>query len=46
MRVKDIDFSNILLDEKSHETFENISIYDISHKTFLGSNHCILGWMK
>ena len=46
MRVKDIDFSNILLDKKSYETYENISICDIPYKTFLGANHCVLGWMK
>ena len=32
MRVRDIDFSDILLDEKS---YENILIYDISCKTFM-----------
>ena len=34
MRVIDIDFSDILLDEKS---YENILIYDISYKTFIGA---------
>ena len=36
MRVwdRDIDFSDILLDEKlCKEVFENILMYDISHKT-------------
>ena len=37
MRVRDIDFSNILLDEKSYKTQENILIYGISCKTFMGS---------
>ena len=37
MRVRDIDFSNILLDEKSHKTQENILIYGISYRTFMGS---------
>ena len=37
MRVRDIDFSDILLDEKSYKIYENISIYDISYKTFMGS---------
>ena len=34
MRVIDIDFSDILLNEKS---YENIFIYDISYKTFMGA---------
>ena len=37
MRVRDIIFSDILLDEKLYKTFENILIYDISYKTFMGS---------
>ena len=37
MRVRDIDFSNILLDEKSYKTQENILIYGISYRTFMGS---------
>ena len=28
-----VEFRNILLDEKSYETYENILIYDISFKT-------------
>ena len=32
-RVKDINFNNILLDKKPHE---NIKIYDISYKHFIG----------
>ena len=32
MRIIDIDFSDILLNEKS---YENILIYDISYKTFM-----------
>ena len=36
MRVKDIDFSDILLDQKSYKTYENILLYDISYKTFMG----------
>ena len=32
IKVEDIDFDNILLDEKS---YENILIYDISYKTFM-----------
>ena len=33
MRAIDIDFSDILLNKK---LYENIFIYDISHKTFMG----------
>ena len=32
IRVEDIDFDNVLLDEKSYEI---ILIYDISYKTFM-----------
>ena len=36
MRVTDIDF-NILLNERSYEkNLENILVYDISYKTFMG----------
>ena len=34
MRVRNIDSSDILLDEKS---YENILIYEISSKTFMGA---------
>ena len=34
MRIIDIDFSDILFDKKS---YENILIYDISYKTFMGA---------
>ena len=34
MRVGDIDFNNISLDKKP---YENILIYDISYKTFMGA---------
>ena len=37
MRDVDIDFSDILFDEKSYKTYEDILIYDISYKTFMGS---------
>ena len=37
MRVRDIDFSVFLLDEKSYKTYKNILIYDISYKSFMGS---------
>ena len=36
MRVIDIGFSDILLNEKSNKTYENILIYDISYKIFMG----------
>ena len=43
MRVLDIDFDNILLDKKRYKTYEDILIYDISYKTFMGvQNHCVL----
>ena len=36
--VRDISFSDILLDEKLYqEKFENILIYDISYKTLKGA---------
>ena len=35
MQARDIYSGNILLDKK---VYENISIYDISYKTFMGSN--------
>ena len=37
MRVVGIDFDNILLDEKSYKTYENILMYDISYETFMGA---------
>ena len=43
MKAIDINFSDILLDEKS---YENTLIYDISYKTFMGANHCVLGSIK
>ena len=36
MRVIEIDFSDILLDEKPYEKYKNIFIYYISSKTFMG----------
>ena len=33
----DINSDNILFDEKSYRTYENILIYDISYKTFMGA---------
>ena len=34
MKVENIDFDNILLDEKS---YENISVYNILYETFMGA---------
>ena len=37
MRVINIDFNNILFDEKAYKKiFEHFLVYDISHKTFMG----------
>ena len=36
MRVLDIGFENILLDEKSYKAYENLLIYDILYKNFTG----------
>ena len=36
-RVRVRDFSDILLNRKSYRTYENILIYDISYKTFMGA---------
>ena len=33
----DIDFNNVLLSKKSYKTFENILIYGIAYKPFMGS---------
>ena len=37
MRVKDIDFSDILLDENSYKRCKNILIYDTSYNIFMGT---------
>ena len=37
MRVRDIDFSDILIDKKTYKTYKNILIYDLSHKPFMGA---------
>ena len=37
MRPIDINFDNIFFDEKSYRTYENVLIYDISYKTFMGA---------
>ena len=35
MRVIDIDFDNIRLDEMLYKTYNNILIYGISYETFM-----------
>ena len=42
MRVIDIDFSNVLLNEKSHETNKKFLIYNISYKTFMSSKPLLI----
>ena len=37
MRAIDINFSYIIIDEKSYKTYENILVFDISYKPFMGS---------
>ena len=47
MRHLDTDFDNILLDEKLYDKeYENILIYDISYKTFMVQNDCVLASIK
>ena len=46
MRVIDTDFSDILLDEKSYKTQENILIYNISYKTFMSAKPLRIGLIK
>ena len=45
MRVIEIDFSDILLDEKPYEKYKNIFIYYISSKTFMGVKPLCI-WFK
>ena len=37
MRVRDINFSDILLDKKSYKNTKKNLIYDILYKTFIGA---------
>ena len=37
MRVRDIDFDNVLLDEESYKTYGNIYICNISYKHFMSA---------
>ena len=43
IEIEDFDFNNILIDKKS---YQNILVYSISCKTWLGQNHCVLGSIK
>ena len=45
-RVRDIDFSDIFLDEKSYKTYKNIYFMAFHTKLLWVQNHCILGSMK
>ena len=47
IRVGDFDFDNILLDENLYEnSYENILIYDISYKTFMGAKPLCIRFNK
>ena len=46
MRVIDIDFSDILLNEKSNKTYENIWFMTFHTKLFWVQNHCVFGLKK
>ena len=47
MRVVDINLDNILLDEKSYRnSYENILIYDISYKYFMGEKPLCIRFSK
>ena len=37
MKVRDIDFSDVLLDKKSYKNTKNVLIYDILYKTLIGA---------
>ena len=43
IKLEDFDLDEILIDEKSHE---NILIYDISYKTLIDKNLCVLNSLK
>ena len=43
LRDKDIDLSDVLLDENSHE---NISIYDIWYEAFMGAKPLCIWFIK
>ena len=43
IQLEDFDLDNILIDEKSHE---NMLIYDISYKTLMIQNLCVLDLIK
>ena len=46
MRVIDIYFANILLNEKSYKSYKNVLIYGISYKTFMGSKPLHIWFQK
>ena len=37
MRVTDMDFNDILLNEKTYKSYEKLLIYDVSYKTFMAA---------
>ena len=43
IKIEDVDFDNILLDEKS---YKNILVYDIAYKTFIGAKPLCLRFDK
>ena len=43
IKIKDADFDNILIDEKS---YENVLVYNILCKTLIGANNCVLVFIK
>ena len=46
MRVININFSKILLNQKSYKEYKEKLIHGISYKPLIGSNHCLSGLMK
>ena len=46
MRVININFGKILLNQKSYKEYKNKLIHGISYKPLMGSNHCVSGLMK
>ena len=43
IKIKDADFHNNLIDEKS---YENVLVYNILCKTLIGANNCVLVFIK
>ena len=46
MKVGDLDFIDISLNEKSYKTHENILIYGISYKSFMGAKLLLIRFGK